>query len=139
MKILGMPLWRENISDEQYVERTRKRLKAGRKWRYLTTAMGLVILCMVFWLISMTMKFLGEMNNDLGHLTGHGVHNSQSQAVYAIYGVAIVMGYLTGFMLFNALSHITMNLYDYRKDKMLVEFWDALSDAEKSRLRQKSS
>ncbi|MGH7980378.1 MAG: hypothetical protein ACREE6_13465, partial [Limisphaerales bacterium] len=34
MRIFGMPLWPEKISDEQYVERTRKEVQTLRRWRY---------------------------------------------------------------------------------------------------------
>jgi hypothetical protein len=99
--------------------------------------MGLFILCLLCWVASEMIKLLSNINN-LGS-AAHGSHNWPASAVYAAYFVGILMGYITGFMLFNAVSHIAMAFYDYRKDKMLVEFWDSLSDAEKSRLRQGSS
>lgn len=137
MKILGLLLRHENISDEQYVERIRKSLKSRRRWRSFIVAMGLLILCFLLWFIPQIINILSNLNG-LGH-AGHGTQNSRFSVVYAVYFIAIIMGYFTGFMFFHAVFQIMEALFGYRKDKLLVEFWDSLSDAEKSRLRQQTS
>jgi hypothetical protein len=44
-----------------------------------------------------------------------------------------------GFLFFKAVFFIGETLFGFRQEKLLVECWDALSDAEKSRLRQRCS
>lgn len=84
--------------------------------------------------------------HSLGDIAGlsqttkqHGRNSEQQQLVYAAYYFAVVIGGFVGLLFGNAISHIATILFAYRKDKLLVEFWDALSDAEKARLRQTNS
>lgn len=133
-----MSLWPEKLSDEQYVERTRKRLKTMRRWRYLAAAIGVCLLGMSIWLSILAVDFLSDLNN-ITRITGHDAPTVHEQAVYAVYFTAIGTGFLCGFFYFNAIFHIGTAFFEYRKDKLLVECWNALSDAEKTRLRQKSS
>lgn len=140
MQIFGFPLWPEKISDEQYVERTRKGLRMMRRWRYIFALMYLGIIIGFIVLIFEGVHLLGDLagigKEAKHHTPGPG---PDQQMVYAIYYLAVVFGGWLGFLLGNALSHIATFLLTYRKDKLLVEFWDALSDAEKARLRQTSS
>ena len=138
MRILGMPLWPEKISDEQYVERVRKTNRVRRRLRYLTAGIGLFLVVMVAWLIILTLEYLSNLNNVFGP-TGHGGPTVKQETVYMVYFMAITMGVFLGFMFFNGISHLASAFFDYRKDRLLVECWDALSDAEKIRLRQASS
>jgi hypothetical protein len=138
MRVLGMPLWPEKVSDEQYVERVRKRLRTMRRWRYLTGAIGLGVLGLTIWLLLLTIHLLSDVDN-MTKTIGHGTPTPQQQAVYGVYAIAIMLGFSFGFMLFNAIFHIASAFFEYRKDKLLVECWDSLSDAERGRLRQMSS
>ena len=138
MKMLGLTLWPEKLSDEQYVERTRKGLRVMRRWRYITGGMGLCFLGVMIWFCLRAVDFLSDLNN-MTRATGHDAPTVQQQLVYGVYLNAILLGFLFGFMFYNAVFHIASALFEYRKDKLLVECWDALSDAEKARLRQRSS
>jgi hypothetical protein len=138
MRVLGMPLWPEKLSDKQYIERVRKGLRMRRRWRYILALIGLCILVMVILCCVLAIKFLADANNMI-RLTGHSAPTVSEQAVYSVFFLAIVMGSYLGFMFFNAIMHIGSAFLEYRKDRLLVECWDSLSDAEKSRLRQKSS
>jgi hypothetical protein len=134
MRILGMPLWRENLSDEQYVERVRKGLRLSRRLRYIKALVGVGILAFVVWLGLLSLNLLTNLSN-LAPSTGHGAPSTQEQVIYEVYFGAAAMGFFAGLMFANAVIHIASALFDYRKDKLLVECWDGLSDAEKARLR----
>lgn len=138
MRILGMTLWPEKLSDEQYVEQTRKRLQKLGRWRYFIALISLVTIILIVFLIFQGIHLLGNIA-DMGRTTRQGAPNPARQIVYAIYYLAVVIGGFAGFVFGNTVSHIAFILFAYRKDKLLVECWDALSDAEKSRLRQRSS
>ena len=138
MRVLGMSLWPEKLSDEQYVERIRKGLRTWHRWRYVAGVVQLCLLAMVVWLFLITIRFLSDFNN-VGRLTKHGTLSPEQQGVYLAYFAAILMGFFVGFMFYKALFFITETFLGFRRDKLLVECWDALSDAEKGRLRQKSS
>lgn len=138
MRILGMTLWPEKLSDEQYVEQTRKRLQELGRWRYFIALMSLGIIILIVFLMFQGIHLLGNIA-DMGRTTKPGAPNPTQQIVYAIYYLAVVLGGFVGFMFGNTVSHIALILFAYRKDKLLVEFWDALSDTEKSRLRQRSN
>lgn len=136
MQIFGLPLWK--ISDEQYVERTRKGLHTMRRWRYIIALISLGTVIGFFVLVLMGVHLLGDLAG-IGQTPKHRVPGPDPQTVYAIYYIAVAFGSLFGFAIGNALTHVVTLLFGYRKEKLLVEFWDALSDAEKARLRQTSS
>jgi len=136
--LLGLTLWPEKISDEQYIERVRKGLRMMRRMRYFIAALGLVLLCLVVSMIIMLMNML----KDFGYaepVVGHHLHPPTQETIYATYYASILTGVFLGFMFYQALFHIGMAFTDHRKEKLLVECWDALGDAEKARLRQRSS
>jgi hypothetical protein len=138
MRILGMPFWPEKISDEQYIEKIRKGLRFLGRWRFVIVLMQVIILVLFVWLIVQGLHLLRDMIN-VDHAPGQGGPTPAQQMVNAIYSLAIMVGGFIGFMLGNALSHVVTLLFGYRDQKLLVECWDALSDAEKARLRQRSS
>lgn len=140
MRILGLPLRPENISDEQYVERTRKGLHTMRRWRYFIALLYLGLTIGFIFLVLQGVHLLGDVAG-IGQTSKHGAPDPtpSQQLIYATYYLSVILGGLLGFMFGNSFSHIASLLFTYRKDKLLVEFWDALSDAEKARLRQTSS
>ena len=138
MRILGIPFWPEKISDEQYVERTRKGLRMMRRLRFIFVLGYLGLFIGFILLIFQAVHLLGDLTSN-GTAKHHPTDSSQQQIVYSMYYLAVVMGAFVGLLLGNTISHIATILLTYRKDKLLVEFWDALSDAEKARLRQMSS
>ena len=138
MKLLGLTLWPEKISDEQFIEQVRKRLKQGRKLRYFMAAFGLSMVGLVFWLIYMAIDMLKDFTN-VEPVVGHHLPPPSQEHIYTAYFIAVMMGGFLGFVLYQQLFHIAAAFFDFRKDKLLVECWDALSDAEKARLRQRSS
>jgi len=137
MRILGMTLWPENVSDEQYVERVRKGLRMMRRMRYFLAAIGLVTLGMVISMIYMLIDMLKDFGN-LEPVVGRHLPPPSQQLIYATFYIAILGGGFCGFLLYQALFHVGIAFADYRKEKLLVDCWDALSDAEKGRLRQRS-
>jgi hypothetical protein len=138
MRILGMTLWPEKTSDEQYIEQVRKRLKQGRRLRYFIAAFGLTMVGIAIWLIYMTIAFLKDFSN-VKPLVGHHLPPPSQENIHGAYFIAVLMGGFMGFLLYQQLFHIAAAFFDFRKDKLLVECWDSLSDAEKGRLRQRSS
>jgi hypothetical protein len=46
---------------------------------------------------------------------------------------------MLGFFFYKAIFFIVETFFGFRQEKLLVECWDALSDVEKTRLRQRSS
>ena len=138
MRILGTTLWPEKISDEQYIEKIRKGLRFMGRLRYVITLMLVVILILFVGLIFQGIHLLHDVTN-MDQTTGHGGPAPAQQLVYAIYYLAIMMGAFIGLILGNMLSHIVLILSGHRTNKLLVECWDALSGAEKARLRQRSS
>jgi ABC-type phosphate transport system permease subunit len=138
MRVLGMALWREKLSDEQYIERIRKGLRMRHRLRYVAGVIQLCLLAMVVWLFLFTIRFLSDFNN-LGWLTKNKTPSPEQEGVYFAYFGAILMGFFVGFMFYKALFFIAETFLGFRRDKLLVDCWDALSDAEKGRLRQQGS
>ena len=138
MRVFGMPLWPEKLSDEQYVERVRKGLRVISRMRYLTAAMGLILLGMVIWMIDMLLGMLKDFGN-VEPVVKHHLPPPSQEMIYATFYIAMLMGSFCGFLFNQALAHIGIAFADYRKERLLVECRDALSDAGKARLRQRSS
>ena len=138
MRIFGMTLWPEKISDEQFVERIRKGLRFMGRWRYVIALMLVVSIILFVWVFLQSIHLLRDMTN-MDQTNKHSGPAPSQQLVYAIYYVAIMMGGFIGFMLGHMLSHIATILFANRTNTLLVECWDALSDSEKARFRQRSS
>lgn len=98
----------------------------------------MALLAGMIWLLCRVIDFLSDVNN-MTRVTGHSAPTVHQQTVYAVYFIAVMLGLMIGFMFSNAAFHIMSVIVAYRKDKLLVDCWDALSDAEKTRLRQRSS
>lgn len=139
MRILGIPLWPEKLSDEQYVERTRKALRTLRRWRFFIALMFLGIIIAFIFLIFEGVHSFADFAGVGQTTKQHSTASEEQKIAYACYYFAVVLGGFVGLMFGNTVSHIGTILFAYRKDKLLVEFWDALSDAEKARLRHSSS
>lgn len=125
------------ISDEQYVDRTRKRLRTLHRWRYVIALAYLGIIIGFIVLALQAVHLIGGLATMLeGTKHRAAASGPDLQMLHAVYYFAIVIGGLVGFGFGGAFFSIANILITYRKDKLLVEFWDALSDAEKARLRQ---
>ena len=138
MRVFGIPLWSEKLSDEQYIERIRKRVKMRRRLRYLQGVMAAAVLGMTIWLVLMFIQLLKNLN-DAGTYLKHGHPTSDQQPVYIVFGIAIMFGFMFGFYFYKVIFFIVEAFSGLRQEQLLVECWDALSDAEKTRLRQRSS
>ena len=94
------------------------------------------MLGMMTWLVVRIIDFLTDLSN-VSRLAGHGAPTVHQQTIYYVYFTAVLMGLFIGFMLSHALLHLVSAFFEYRKDRLLVECWDALSDAERSHLEQR--
>jgi|GEM_PF-2716901 len=138
MRILGMTLWPEKISDEQYIEQIRKRVKQGRRWRYFVAVMGLAFIGLMVCMILISISLLADYG-FIARKVGHSLPPPTQEQIYGTFCLAILMGGYCGVMIGQMLLHLVTLFIGYREDKLLVECWDALSEAEKARLRQRSS
>jgi len=106
MRILGIPLWPEKISDEQYVERTRKALRTMRRWRLIIALMSLGIVIAFISLIFEGVNCLGDPAGFGQTTKHHGTALGQQQIVYACYYFAVVLGGFLGLLFGNTVSHM---------------------------------
>ena len=97
-----------------------------------------MLLALTVWLLFMALHFLSDFNNA-GRLTKNGHPTVEQQSVYLAFVVAIFSGFIFGYFFYKAVFFIAEMFFGFRQQKLLVECWDALSDAERSRLRQRSS
>ena len=138
MKLLGMTLWPEKVSDEQYVERLRKGLRSSLRYRYVMSTLGLIIflwaICLAVWVGRILVN-----SYAVAHWLANGQPTPSQEVLYGTFSCSIVLGSLLGFLFYSGVFSIVRGYFGFRKDKLLVECWDALSDAEKARLRQRSS
>ena len=138
MRVFGILVGPEKLTDEQYIARIRKAVEMKRRWRHLEGAMAAFLLGMAVWLLFMSIKFLGDFN-DSARFTRLGHPTVDEQLVYSTFVIAGFLGFGFGFFFYKALFFIAEMFFGFRQQKLLVECWDALSDAEKGRLRQRSS
>jgi hypothetical protein len=138
MRVFGMSLLPEKLSDEQYIERIRKSVHTRQRWRYVQGSIAALVLGMTFWLLWRCFMFLSDFDKVPG-LTGNN-HLTPSQLfVYFAFIQASFFGFIFGYFFYKVVFFIVEMFFGFRQQKLLVDCWDALSDAEKSRLRQRSS
>jgi hypothetical protein len=138
MRAFGMSLLPEKLSDEQYIERVRKTVQTRRSWRYLQGTIAVLVLGMAFWLLWLSFTFLSDFNNVPG-LTPNKHPTPDQLFVYFAFFQASFFGFIFGYFFYKAVFFIGEMFFGFRQQKLLVECWDALSDAEKSRLRHRSA
>ena len=133
-----MPVWPEKLNDAEYIERIRKAVQTKHRWRYVEGAMAALTLGMTIWLLFIAIGSLADLCS-FSRFTKNGHLAPDPQLVYSAFVVAGLFGFLFGFMFYKTVFFIAEMFFGLRQQKLLVECWDALSDAEKSRLRQRSS
>ncbi len=117
MRIFGIPIWEKKLTDEQYIEKIRKGLRVHAWMRYFHATIGFVILVLCLFGIEMFLK----------SLTTPSVPPRQQNLVYGLFVLAAVLGLALGMMLTSAAQSLGAALFERRKDRMLVECWDALN------------
>ena len=117
MRIFDIPLRNERLTDEQYIEKIRKGLRVHRWMRYFHAAIGFVILVLCLFGLELFLK----------SLTTPTVPPRQQNLAYGLFVLAAVLGLALGLMLTSAAQSLGVALFERRKDRMLVECWDALN------------
>ena len=136
MRVLGMSPWPEKLSDDQYIERIRKTVRMKRPWRYVQGAIAAGILVMTIWLLFMSIEFLSNLPVRISK-GSHPV--ADQELVYSTFLLAGICGFVFGYFFYKAVFFIFEMFFGFRQAKLLVDCWDALSDAEKNHFRQRSS
>jgi hypothetical protein len=113
-RIFGLPVWRETLSDEQYVAKVRKGLRDVRWMRWFHGAVGIVFIGLCIWGVI-------EFSNILTSVAEH----EDRPIVLSAFGVAILLGLLSGLWLAKAWHSIANAFFGYRRDRLLVQCWDA--------------
>src|SRR5262245_56600467 len=101
MRVFGLPLWRERLSDEEYVNSVRKGLRVIRwsRWLLAGVFIGVVAFC-AYAVISIA--------NSLTSLDGKD--GPGRPLVYGIIGLAILSGGFMGFWI-GHLGEVVMNAF----------------------------
>jgi len=120
MRILGLPVWRESLSDEEYVARVRKGLRVVRWLRWFHAAIGLGVVALSIWGVTV---FADILTNGPGH--------QDPPLILTAFGLAILLGILVGLWLAQAGHAIANAFFGYRRDRLLVQCWDALHTEQK--------
>jgi len=110
------PEWTRKLSDDEYIERIRKNVKATRWTRYFH---GFMALFYVGIIIGGTVFLLKFLQND--------AFNKQEQdLIYSAFVLAIIFGLLVSQWIAQAFLAAANAFSGQRKDRLLVECWDAL-------------
>ncbi len=115
MRFLRLPIWRKRPTDEQYVARIRKTLRYAKWLRFLNAFIGCATVGLVIWGITIIVNIMRMP----------GPPGKQQNIAYSLFAVAIITGLTLGLWLANAAVHIGTTLFERRKDRMLVDLWDA--------------
>jgi hypothetical protein len=121
MRILGIRVWPESLSDEEYVARIRKGLHVVRWLRWLNAALGIALVVGVIWGLTFFIRVLTM-----------GQEHQDQPLIMSAFGAAISMGMAVGLWIAQAVDTIVNTLLGYRRDKLLVECWDALHRVQKT-------
>ncbi len=117
MRISGMPLWPRRPSEEEYVNRVRKGLRFIRLSRWLFAGLFIGVIAFCLWGVVSIADFLKSFG---------GKEGSERPLVHGVIGLAILFGGFMGFWI-GHLGEIVVNaFFGYRRDRLLVECWDAL-------------
>jgi hypothetical protein len=117
MRVFGMPLWPERLSDEEYVDKVRKGLRVVRwsRWLFAAFFVGSIVFC--FWAVTHVASSLTSFG---------GKEGAEKSLIYAALGIAILFGSFVGFLLGHIAEKTANAFFGFRRDKLLVECWDAL-------------
>jgi len=117
MRILGVRVWPEKSTDEEYVEHIRKSVRSYSRWlRYSLGALGVLTLMVAIYGFIVFHKPLKVESLD----------DSEQSLVYSAFGLAIMGGLFVGLVLHNAATCFAEALTRNRKEKLLLDCWDAL-------------
>ena len=120
MRIFGLAVWREALSDEEYVARVRKGLRVVRWLRWFQAAIGLAVIALSVWGM---VVFADILTDGLGH--------EDRPLVLTAFGLAILLGLLVGLWLAQAGHTIGNAFFGHRRDRLLVQCWDAVHKEQK--------
>jgi hypothetical protein len=112
-RILGLPVWRKQLTDAEYVERARKNLRMYRWARVFYGVAGIGSLCILVFAIQFFVDFLWQWGG-------------QQAGPIVVFLTAILFGFNVGWMFTGFLHGAIMMITDPRRDRLLVESWDLL-------------
>lgn len=137
MSAFKIPFWPKKRSNKEYIEQKRKTLRMNR-WLRLALGFGaLAWAALAVWLLLVGLRPIVALG-DLDSTPNHPLAGYHVSAACAIYFSSIGAGIIIGLVFAWAIFKITLAFFiPLRHEKLLVECWDALSDAEKDRLGQK--
>ena len=117
MSAFSFKLRREPMTDEQYIERVRKGLQRStqQRWWYLLVALFAIVAIMWF---GNTMVYKLIQSTTPSH---------QRSVVYAVFAFAALGGLVISMWLSLLIQAVVLMFTEYRKDRLLIECWDALN------------
>ncbi len=117
MRVLGLNLWPNRRTDEEYIAQLRKGIHTQRWLRLLHASIGLAMLVICIRAIALFVRVL----------TTPSMPPQQQSLVYLTFVAAVILGLTLGFWLAQAAMSVAAAFFDHRKDRMLVECWDAMN------------
>jgi len=119
MRILGLKVWPEKPTDAEYVERIRKLVRSWRWMRYFCTAMSISWLVLLVLMISQAARVVGMI---------HRLARIGQEELVATWELvsAVFIGIIIGGLLCAALFLFMDGTLGHRKNKLLLDCWDAL-------------
>jgi hypothetical protein len=117
MRVLGIKLWPERLSDEEYVNRVRKGLRVIRWSRWLFAALFIGVVAFCLWAVINLADFLTSFG---------GKEGPERPLVYGVLSLALLFGGFMGFWIAHLGESVVNAFFGFRRDKLLVECWDAL-------------
>ncbi len=117
MRVFGVRLWPDRLSDEEYVNRVRKGLRLMWWSRWLFAGLFIGAIAFSLWAVMSIAGFLTSIG---------GKEGPERPLVYEVLGLAILSGGFIGFWIVHVGELAVNAFFAYRRDKLLVECWDAL-------------
>lgn len=117
MRALGIPFWRERLSDEEYVNGVRKGLRVVRRSRWIFAGLFIGVIASCVWAVISTANFLTSLS---------GREGPDPPLVYGVIGLALLSGACLGFWIGHLGEVVANAFFGFRRDRLLIECWDAL-------------
>ena len=114
-RFFGLRIWPKRLSDAEYIEKTRKRLRMYRWARVLCGVTGVlvVVLCI------MMVQVLWELVIDAALAPQQGI-------LMGALALSVFFGFSVGWMAYTAVHGFLSLAIETRRDRLLVECWDLL-------------
>jgi hypothetical protein len=118
MRLFAIRTGRDKLTDAEYIEQVRKKLRVPRWLRYLFTAIGIAGIVVSGCAVAAFFKILGNFAAAAG---------VQPNLVFGTFFLSCLFGYLVGQWFHGAIHHIAQTWCEPRKDQLLVNCWDAMN------------